>query len=724
MKTSLQSIQTEKRTSAYEAFRSFSHDPNQKGETLNSVSPPVLSATKSLMSKRAFITRMAFKPEYKIAANSLLMPAELLWAAGFIPFNWEMFSSLIASHSRVIELTNKGSAPVPRCSFINSLKGAYLEGILPIPNVTVSSSAFCEGISHIISEIAGNFKVPHFHIDIPGYHDELSVKYLAAQLKDIFHGLCEVNGITIRQGEKQLRESFYYGVLAKKEYQKIFSIRKKYAPLGLGLEPLHWHGQFAPFWGDESGYRICKRLKDEILELTLSKKDTYANKEEIPVAMFGLIPYGRTDVWRQLKDAGVNLTFEGVNYFGDIVLPEVEQIEKMEMEDIYKNIGENLMHAPVRGLDFKKKSEIFIKNAVETGAKGIIIFSHEHCQMLAPRLNEYENNATKYGMKFVSISGDCILGMPKGPTGLRLGTFLNELKRPVRKHHLDVGHTANVDDNDVSEVRVGIDFGSGFSKYVAINRQGHILQKGLFTSGIDYPYLLNEIMTRLSGYKDITFALSGIGSDNQQLHNLVHNQTTEISSLIKAVKNLFHNLDSFLVIDIGTQDVKILKFYNTSETPWINTNKSCGAGTGMVLVQILERWKQSDPEIEFHHIDDMAYEAQNSEMINTTCGIFAVTNVVSALIQSEDERKKEILRGVYHYIASQAIKLMPPDKNTDTPLLLAGGVGNHRTLRQIFKEKGFQLLDLPEEIPYQHLIAYGTALSLKKEIEILSEVES
>ena len=187
---------------------------------------------------------------------------------------------------------------------------------------------------------------------------------------------------------------------------------------------------------------------------------------------------------------------------------------------------------------------IFIKNAVETGAKGIIIFSHEHCQMLAPRLNEYENNATKYGLKFVTISGDCILGMPKGPTGLRLGTFLNELKHPVIDSKVKVSIKPRVQHNAVSEVRVGIDFGSGFSKYIAIDKTGQVLQKGLYTSGIDYPYLLNEIMNRLSAYKDITFALSGIGSDNQQLHSLVHHQTTEISSLITAVQTLYHDLDS------------------------------------------------------------------------------------------------------------------------------------------------------------------------------------
>jgi activator of 2-hydroxyglutaryl-CoA dehydratase len=711
MQTDLISIQSEKRNAAYEAFRNFSHDPDQKGETLLSVSPPVLAATKSLMSKRAFITRMAFKPEYKIAANSLLVPSELLWASGFVPFNWEMFSSLVASHSRVIELTNKGSAPVPRCSFINSLKGAYFEKILPIPDVTISSSAFCEGISHMISEISGNFKVPHFHIDIPGYRDEMSVRYLGQQLQEIFAELRSLNNLTGSQASESLHQSFFHSVRAKKEYLEIMKLRKRHAPLNLGMEAMHWHGQFAPFWGDETGFTICERLKNEIIGRIDIQKNSKADAG-IPLAMFGLIPYGRSDVWSQLKDANANFTFEGVNYLGELDLPEVEKIEKMDDGEIFMHLASQLINSPVRGLDFQKKAEIFTKNAIETGAKGIIIFSHEHCQMLAARLNEYENTATKYGLKFVSISGDCILGMPKGPTGLRLGTFLSELnpeKVESRKNKVTGKTPAQ---SASSEVRVGIDFGSGFSKYLALDRKGNVLQQGLFTSGIDYPHLLNEIMKRLEGYRDINFALAGVGSDNNQLFNRVHNQTTEINALIVAVKDLFYHINKFLVVDIGTQDVKVLKFYSTDEAPWINTNKSCGAGTGMVLVQILERWKQSNPGISFDDIDEMAFSARKSELINTTCGIFAVTNVVSALIQSEVGKRNEILRGVYHYIASQAVKLLPHETNTDYPLLLVGGVGRHRTLREIFREKGFTLLELPQEIPHQHLIAYGTALTL------------
>ena len=155
---------------------------------------------------------MAYKPGYKIAANSLLVPSELLWASGYIPFNWEMFSSLIAFHSKVIDLTNKGSAPVPRCSFINALKGAFREEILPVPDVTISSSAFCEGISHMISELSENFNVPNFHLDIPGFNDKLAVKALAQQLEYTFKKLCEINSIKEEDASNRLHETFYHSV--------------------------------------------------------------------------------------------------------------------------------------------------------------------------------------------------------------------------------------------------------------------------------------------------------------------------------------------------------------------------------------------------------------------------------------------------------------------------------------------------------------------------------
>ncbi|MCG8700559.1 MAG: 2-hydroxyacyl-CoA dehydratase [Bacteroidales bacterium] len=710
METKTRTDISEERSKSFEKFRKFSSDPNQKGETLNSVAPGKLSATKRLSAKRASIIRKAFSNDYKIAANSLLVPTEIMWAADYIPFNWEMFSSLLASHSKIIEITNKGSSTVPRCSFINSLKGALLEEILPTPDVAISSSAFCEGISHMISELTNMINVPHFHMDIPGFMEQQSLEYLTMQIEKMYNDLCESNNIPVSDRESRIKLAYYNSVAAKQEFLKVHRLRQDYAPLNLGLEPLHWHMLFSPMWGHEDGYKLCKDLRIE-LETKCKEGFGKATQKDVPISIFGLVPYGRSPIYRQLADNNVFTTFEGVNYLGEVDLPAAEDIQYMETHQVFKSIAKGLIQAPVRGLDIDYKVSTFVKGAAKSGAKGFMIFSHEHCQMLAPRLEELEKTALKEGMSFVSISGDTILGMPKGPTGIRLGTFLSELKKPMYTPELTLLKPKDVSKN-IPEVRVGIDFGSGFSKYVAIDKKGNVLQSELFTSGIDYPHLLEKIKGQLNGFTDVGYSIAGIGSDNESMHVLVDNSTTEINALLEAVENLFGHLPSYLVVDIGTQDVKVIKFYEQQKSPYINTNKSCGAGTGMVLVQILERWRQTRSELAFDDLDEMASQATRSELLNTTCGIFAVTNVVSALIQSNDERRKEILRGAYDYIAAQAIRLLPNEDN-NVPLLLVGGLARHNTLRSIFIEKGFELLDLPEDIPYQHLVSYGSALMLK-----------
>lgn len=704
------------RKQALEKIRSFYLPKNSSQEQqgfLSFVSPPILEATKHLVSDRASLGTAAFNPDYKIAANSLLVPTELLWAAGFIPFNWEVvYGAIIAPHPQALEIVNKGSGPVPRCSVLNCLKGAYLEGVLPIPNIAVSSSAFCEGISCTMKEISNDFKIPHFHIDIPAYCNNFSIDSLADSIEKIFTDLCEVNDMSIEEGKKKLRKSFYYSVKAKQECQEIERLRKKYSPLPLGLEAVYWNLLQASFLGNKTGYVICKKLKNQIKKFAEKKSKIKKEIQGVPLAIYGLIPFGKSDVWRLLKEANVNIVFESGNYFGEIELPEIESIKKMSMRGIYKNIAQNLVNANTRGIDCVDKSNFFMKRAIENGAKGLVIFSHEHCPMTASRLKHYEDSAIKNGMKVVTLGGDCILGMPEGPTSLRLKAFLDDLKafEIESRDKEEAGSQQKI--SSVPDLRVGIDFGSGFSKFVAIDKKGKVVKTGLFSSGIDYSSLLDKIRSQFNDYKDIKISLSGIGGENQQFKNITQNQITEVSSLILAVKALFDNLSSFIVIDIGSQDIKTLKFYNKTDSPAINTNKSCGAGTGMVLSQTLDRWKQSNPEITFSDIDQMAYEAKGRELINTTCGIFAITNVVSALIQSNEQQRKDILNGIYYYIADQAIKLLPLEKNTDVPLLLAGGIGSHKTLQKIFKERGFDLLELPVDITSQHLVAYGAALSL------------
>jgi activator of 2-hydroxyglutaryl-CoA dehydratase/benzoyl-CoA reductase/2-hydroxyglutaryl-CoA dehydratase subunit BcrC/BadD/HgdB len=708
-----------RRELAYDQFRLFCHDPGQEGDTLGSVSPFVFNATRSLAARRASLARLAYRPDQKVVGTTLLVPQEICRAAGFVPFNWEMYASLIASHSGIIELTNKGSVTAPRCSFINALKGAYVDKILAPPDITLSSTAYCESISYMIEEISKDMNKTHFHIDIPGYLTPSTVNTLAMQIEEVYSDMCKLNNIESTEAESRLRQVMKHSVEARSIYLEIYELRKKYGPLNMGLEPLHWHFQFFPLWGDESATRVCRNLKQELeqaIEAGQFDRGLMAD-EGIPLAVFGLIPYGRTDLWKKIQDAGGYFVFEGVNYMGDVILPGVAEVETMPIKEIYENLAYNLLQTPIRGGNLQEKANRFMSSAKEMGAKGMIIFSHEHCQMLAPRLTLLEEEAVKNGMSVVSIGGDCILGMPKGPAGIRLGTFLSGLnEKIVLEPGIKLETSNNLAPSIVSgegiPIRLGVDFGSGYSKYIVLDDSLNILQKGMFSSGIDYPSLLSEICSRLPGERDFRLAVSGVGGDHPRFKDLVHVQTTEIMALINSVRTLFASREKILVVDIGTQDVKVLKFESMTSNPWINTNKSCGAGTGLVLAQLLERWKQTWPEITFDKLDEMAMEAGRAEIINTTCGIFAVTNVVSALVQAEDDRRKEILKGVYQYIATQAIKLLPAADQKGGEVFLTGGIAGHKSLRNAFEQKGFKIIPVPDFMHPQFLVAFGTALSI------------
>ncbi|TAJ12002.1 hypothetical protein DMA11_14515 [Marinilabiliaceae bacterium JC017] len=697
------------RKQAYESFRSFYKDSAQDGETLSSASPIRLAATRSLITRRTTLLREAFKPDTKVMATSLLVPSEIVWALDCIPLNLEMFSSLLASHSKIIELANKGSLTAPRCSFINSLKGAFHENLIPIPDVLFSSSAYCEGISYVFEDLKAGFGSPHFHLELPVYPSYHSIRDLAVQLKQLFRRLAGVLDLDINEAFKNFRKAMYNSALARKEFLDMWEFRKSYGPLNLGLEPLHWHMQFLPMWGDEKAISICQRLNGELQSFAATE---IPDDNGLPIGFFGLIPYGRTEVWSMLKEYGAYMAFEGVNFLGDYVLPDLNNFDKLSLDALFENLAINLINVPVRGGNIIEKSNFFMKEAKEMGAKGMMIISHEHCQLLAPRLHELEKEATRHGLGVVSLGGDCILGMPKGPTSFRLKTFLSAFDNKeivVEQASNEVMEEASVCDF----WRLGVDFGSGFSKYILLDERQDIIKQGMFYSGIDYPGLLKEITKNLSLHATIKMGVAGVGSDHPVFRNMVHRQTTEINALIHSCKNLFPQREELLVIDIGTQDVKILHFNGMNVVPWINTNKSCGAGTGMVLVQILERWKQTVPDISFETLDALANEAGKSEVINTTCGIFAVTNVVSALVQADAEKRKGVLRGVYEYVGTQAIRLLPSELQKGGEVLLTGGIANHKTLQKVFREKGFELLNLSENLHPQYLVAYGTALSIQ-----------
>ncbi|MCP4898007.1 MAG: hypothetical protein GY906_13625 [bacterium] len=638
-----------------------------------------------------------------------MVPPELCWAAGYVPFNWETFASFMASHTGISELANLGSEETPRCSFVNAIKGAYIKGLLPQPNVGVSSSAYCAGIGYMFEELTVGFDVRHLHIDLPEYSRALAVDYVASQLAEIYNYFCKNAGISRQEGEDRLRETMAASNKARKAYIDLFRIRRENPDLDLSLEPLLWHFQFFAWWGTERGVAICEALRDEVKMLAESGSTCAPGDRRLGV--FSLYPYGRTQLWNELRSSGVQSVFEGLNWLGELDVPDLDSNSEQPVEDLFLELAVGLMRSPMRGGQIQQQVEEAILAMQSFGAEGILLFSHDQCQMLNPRLQIIEQVSAKNNLPVCVLNGDCLLGVPMGPAGLRLRSFLSTLGETEQKLTTSSLPAQRAQNTDLG-YRLGVDFGSGYSKYVLLDSGSNIVDSGSFCSGIDYPALLGRIVNKTPDNEDCAVAVAGIGADNPRLQEIAQHLTSEITALRVAVRHLTDMSEPLLAVDIGTQDIKIIKYYGDDRAPWCNTNKACGAGTGCVLAQILDRWRQSEPDMTFDRLDEMAFQATRSETINTTCGIFAVTNVVSALTQADDERRAEILRGLYDYIATQAIRHLPPEDRNGGRMLLVGGLARHRTLRALLQEEGFDLVPLPDGLHPQFVVSYGAAMAL------------
>lgn len=123
-----------KRNLAYENFRLFSKDSAQSGEALINASSIKLKAKRSLNTERTTLLRNSFKTDTQVMTTSLLVPSEFAWALVYILLNLEIFRSLLVSQTKVLDLNKKDSLITPCCSYIKSMKGALLKGLVTMPD--------------------------------------------------------------------------------------------------------------------------------------------------------------------------------------------------------------------------------------------------------------------------------------------------------------------------------------------------------------------------------------------------------------------------------------------------------------------------------------------------------------------------------------------------------------------------------------------------------------
>lgn len=148
---------------------------------------------------------------------------------------------------------------------------------------------------------------------------------------------------------------------------------------------------------------------------------------------------------------------------------------------------------------------------------------------------------------------------------------------------------------------------------------------------------------------------------------------TEITAAIYGVRHYFPEAE--VIVDIGGQDTKVIDVKNNN----FIINDRCSAGTGAFLEFVANYFK-----IDLKDLNRLHSRAKRIARINNTCGVFAVSEMISQLVSGYS--KEEVVAGM-HYAFARRISSMIPDANT---IVLIGGTvkngGMVSALRDVLKK--------------------------------------
>lgn len=245
---------------------------------------------------------------------------------------------------------------------------------------------------------------------------------------------------------------------------------------------------------------------------------------------------------------------------------------------------------------------------------------------------------------------------------------------------------------------LGVDIGSSFTKFVVIDSNNSFLyNKVIDTLNRKRQEKQDTLEEIFSKFKIKYTCATGYGREHLKCADFTK---TEINCASISVSALYPKEKT--IIDIGCEDIKLIKSGADGEIIDFYMNDKCAAGTGSFITEIAER-----AEIDIYKMSELAAKSNFDKELNSFCTVFAKTEVMKWIF--DEIPVKDIARGVYISIVNRIAKLTV---DNTLPIYLVGGVAEYHpylkdVMEDIFKQKVY-IIKNP-----QFAVSYGAALIAK-----------
>ena len=235
---------------------------------------------------------------------------------------------------------------------------------------------------------------------------------------------------------------------------------------------------------------------------------------------------------------------------------------------------------------------------------------------------------------------------------------------------------------------LGIDVGSTASKCVILKDGQEIVAKSLVSvgTGTSGPTRAIEEVLQKAGMtrEEMDYTLA-TGYGRNSLEGYADKQMSELSCHARGASFLFPRVHT--VIDIGGQDVKVIKIENGAMVNF-QMNDKCAAGTGRfldVMAKVLE--------VEVADLGRLGDESTKRVAISSTCTVFAESEVISQLSMATD--KRDIIAGIHRSVAGRVAGLVHRIGVVPDVVMTGGVAQNHGVVHAIEEQLGVQIKTSP-----------------------------
>ncbi|MDD5456163.1 MAG: acyl-CoA dehydratase activase [Candidatus Margulisbacteria bacterium] len=249
---------------------------------------------------------------------------------------------------------------------------------------------------------------------------------------------------------------------------------------------------------------------------------------------------------------------------------------------------------------------------------------------------------------------------------------------------------------------IGIDLGSRNIKLVTISVQGQLLSKKMFDSVHFYKHYgeLSNGQFKLNLKKLDIQPEDKIVSTGYGKHQVNIQQAEKISEQKAHVFGAIHqtSLKSFILLDIGGQDTKIVQVENKHILD-IYMNDKCGACSGRYLENMANILQMS--------IEELGQYAEDFVPVSNTCAIFGESELLGKIF--EGIAIPRLAAGINYSIFSRIKSNLIRYIDYGVPIIFTGGVALNKALQNIIhKETGLEVI-IPKEPQFNG--ALGAAVS-------------